>query len=222
MRARLPLRLARTAAFAAVCVTLAALAHRLGGGSGPAPATATAGFAAAFAAGLALAGRERSAGSISAVLVAAQFGLHELFADDTNAYTSLHRLLGSAAGPAASPGPPLGGVSAGAPPALAGQDASLLADGGPVAVHGHGGGLAVGAGMLLAHLTASLLTAWWLARGEAALWALLRRLGRRLTPLRAVAVPAPPSLVPVVRTRAVPAAPALRHSLARRGPPLPA
>ncbi|WP_435875153.1 hypothetical protein, partial [Nonomuraea pusilla] len=175
------------------------------------------------AAGLALAGRERSAGSISAVLVAAQFGLHELFADDTNAYTSLHRLLGGAADPAASLNPPLGGVSAGAPPALGGQDGSLLAGGGGlVAVHGHGGGLAVGAGMLLAHLTASLLTAWWLARGEAALWALLRRLGRRLTPLKAVAVPAPPSLVPVVRTRAVPTAPALRHSLARRGPPLPA
>ncbi|MEV5589485.1 hypothetical protein AB0L05_28325, partial [Nonomuraea pusilla] len=51
MRARLPLRLARTAAFAAVCVTLAALAHRLGGGSGPAPGTATAGFAAAGAGG---------------------------------------------------------------------------------------------------------------------------------------------------------------------------
>src|SRR5690606_34249827 len=50
---------------------------------------------------------------------------------------------------------------------------------GYVAAHLHGEGLAEAFGMLVAHLTATLLTAWWLARGEAALWATLRRLVRR-------------------------------------------
>ncbi|TMR92226.1 MFS transporter [Nonomuraea basaltis] len=177
MRAQLPLRLARTAAFSAVCVTLAALAHMLGGGSGPAPWAAGLGLAAVACLGLALCGRERSATTINAVLVAAQLGLHELFAGDGTAY---------------------------------------------VMVHGHGQGLAVNAGMLLAHLTATLITGLWLARGEAALWSLLRRLGRRLVLLRPVAVPAVRPYAPIVHTRVVPIQPGVRHCLARRGPPLPA
>ncbi|QYC42546.1 hypothetical protein Nocox_24715 [Nonomuraea coxensis DSM 45129] len=181
MRARLPLRLARTAAFSAVCVTLAALAHLLGGGSGPAPWTAGLGLAASAGLGLALTGRERSALAVNVVLVGAQLGLHELFARDAGS-----------------------------------QDVAY------VPVHGHGQGLAVNAGMLTAHLTATLLTGLWLARGEAALWALLRRAGRRLTLLRPVVVPAVRPRPPVAAARAVPLQPVLRHSLARRGPPLPA
>ncbi|MEW9550338.1 MFS transporter [Nonomuraea sp. NPDC050783] len=181
MRARLPLRLARTAAFSAVCVTLAALAHVLGGGSGPAPWAAGLGLAAAAGLGLALCGRERPAPVIVLVLAGAQLGLHELFA---------------------------------------GGDASRVTA--YVPVHGHGQGLAVNAGMLAAHLTATLVTGLWLARGEAALWALLRRAGRRLALLRPAAVPAVRRCPPVVRARAVPLRPALRHCLARRGPPLPA
>ncbi|MGN9839808.1 MFS transporter [Nonomuraea sp. H19] len=179
MRAQLPLRLARTAAFSAVCVTLAALSHVLGGGSAPAPWAAGLGLAAVAGFGLALCGRERSTATINVVLAGAQLGLHELFAvDDTTAYVS---------------------------------------------VHGHGGGLAINAGMLLAHLTATLITGLWLARGEAALWSLLRRLGRRLVLLRPVAVPAVRPSVPVVFTGFVPFRPGiLRHCVARRGPPLPA
>ncbi|MEU6724956.1 MFS transporter [Nonomuraea wenchangensis] len=185
MRARLPLRLARTAAFSAVCVTLAALAHLLGGGSGPAPWAAGLGLAASAGLGFALTGRERSAPVVNVVLVGAQLGLHELFAR-----------AGS-------------------------RDAGSL-DIAYVPVHGHGQGLAVNAGMLAAHLTATLLTGVWLARGEAALWALLRRAGRRLTLLRPVAVPAVRPRPPVAAARAVPLSPVLRHCLARRGPPLPA
>ncbi|GII62241.1 hypothetical protein Skr01_23260 [Sphaerisporangium krabiense] len=102
----------------------------------------------------------------------------------------------------------------------------------PVHGHGmpvaHGQGLGVGVGMLLAHLTAALLTGWWLARGESALWSLLRaagaravrRLGVPLALLRRGTAP-PPRPVPVRDVHAVriPAGRVLRHSLARRGPP---
>jgi hypothetical protein len=183
MRAQLPLRIARTAVFSAVCVTLAALAHVLGGGQGPAPWAAGLGLAAVTGLGLALCGRERSAATINTVLVVVQLGLHELFASDDTAYVTAY-----------------------------------------VAVHGHGAeqGLAVDAGMLIAHLTATLVTGLWLARGEAALWSLLRRVGRRLLLLRPVAAPAVRRCAPIVFTRAVPLQPGFRHCLARRGPPLPA
>jgi hypothetical protein len=179
MQAQLPLRFARTAAFSAACVILAALAHVAGGGSGPEPWAAALGLAATAALGLALCGRERSGATINVVLVAAQLGLHELFAGDATAY---------------------------------------------LVVHAHGEGLVVNAGMLVAHLTATIVTGLWLARGEAALWALLRRLARRLLVvlLRAVAAPAARPVVPIVFTRAVPIQPVFRHCLARRGPPLPA
>ncbi|RSM94874.1 MFS transporter [Nonomuraea sp. WAC 01424] len=178
MRARLPLRLARTAAFSAVCVTLAALAHVVGGGGRPEPLAAALGLVAVSGLGLALSGRERSAATINIVLGAAQFGLHELFA---------------------------------------GGSASSY-----VFEHGHGQGLAVNAGMLLAHLVATLMTGWWLSRGEVALWSLLRRLGLRLMPPLLGVVPAVRPGVPVVHTRVVPLAPGFRHRVARRGPPLPA
>ncbi|MFC4008840.1 MFS transporter [Nonomuraea purpurea] len=181
MRAQLPLRLARTAAFAAVCVALAALAHVMGGGAAPESWAAGLGLAGVSALGLALCGRERSTGTITLVLTGAQLGLHELFAGEGEAY---------------------------------------------VLVHGHSqgeGGLAVNAGMLLTHLTATLITGLWLARGEAALWSLLRRAGRRLVVLLPrVAVPAALRAVPVVFTRTVPPQPGFRHCVARRGPPLPA
>ncbi|MBF8192009.1 MFS transporter [Nonomuraea sp. K274] len=173
------MRLARTAAFSAVCVALAALAHVLGGGGRPEPWAAGLGVAGVSALGLALCGRERSAVTINVALAGAQLGLHELFAGDGAAYVSVH-------------------------------------------AHGQGG-LAVDAGMLLTHLTASLITGLWLARGEAALWSLLRLLGRRLLLLlRPVAVPAVRACAPVVFARVVPLQPGFRHCLARRGPPLPA
>ncbi|GAB2922037.1 MFS transporter [Nonomuraea fastidiosa] len=178
MRAQLPMRLARTAAFAAVCVALAAFAHVLGGGAAPAPWTAALGLAGVSVLGLALCGRERSAGTINLALVGVQIGLHELFAGEGAGYVS---------------------------------------------VHGHAqGGLGVNAGMLVTHLTATIITGLWLARGEAALWSVLRRLGRRLVLLVLPAVPVRPRCAPPVVTRVLPLRPVFRHSVARRGPPLPA
>ncbi|MEU8383463.1 MFS transporter [Streptosporangium sp. NPDC048865] len=93
--------------------------------------------------------------------------------------------------------------------------------------HPHARGLGENLGMLVAHLTATLITGWWLARGESALWALLRSAGRRLgamfpllrSPAAAVAPPRGPVYAPGTP---VPARAVLRHSVSRRGPPLPA
>ncbi|MEV7006773.1 MFS transporter [Streptosporangium sp. NPDC051022] len=182
MRARLPLRLARTAAFSAVCVALAAFGHLAAGGSGPAPWAVTAGGVAVMAVTAALAGRERSTAVISTGLSAMQLFLHELFAFGDPAGISL-------------------------------------------TMHAHGKGLSESLGMLIAHLTATLITGWWLARGEAALWTLLRAAGRRLgAMLRLLPLPAIPSAPRAVPAAAVvaPARGLLRHSVSRRGPPLPA
>ncbi|MFJ2033804.1 MFS transporter [Streptosporangium sp. NPDC087985] len=92
--------------------------------------------------------------------------------------------------------------------------------------HPHGQGLSEGLGMLIAHLTVALVTGWWLARGEAALWALLRSAGRRLGRMLRL-LPAPATPGPRMGAVFPPVAPApargvLRHTVSRRGPPLPA
>ncbi len=184
MYARLPLRLARTAAFAVVCVTLAAVAHWLGNGSGVHPPVVLGGGAVVLSATFALAGRERSPLLICGLLVAAQVFLHELFAVS------------------AMPGPALDHVM-------------------------HGRGLGVGLGMMVAHLTATLMTAWWLARGEAALWTVLRGVGALLDRRLPRLLPPPPGPVAPVRSFAAwprrtgpgRVRPVLRHSIIRRGPP---
>ncbi|MEE4546166.1 hypothetical protein V2S66_29890 [Streptomyces sp. V4-01] len=78
-----------------------------------------------------------------------------------------------------------------------------------------------------AHLTAALTASWWLRRGEAAVWALLRRAAAlvpapaawwRTGPARASG---PPSVRPVRRERAtrIEGHLLLRHLVTRRGPP---
>ncbi|WP_214110711.1 MFS transporter [Acrocarpospora catenulata] len=188
--ADLPFRLVRSAAFATVCVLLAALGHRLAGGDGPTTWGLTVAGLAVFGSAAALAGRERSPALIAGLLLAAQAGLHELF----NHGATVKAVLGI----------------------------GLTASGGH-----HGQGLGITIGMLLAHLTASLVTAWWLARGENALWALLRRVGAAARGLvRLLDATAPLVLAPVVPVRAEqaprPRRGQLRHTLVRRGPPLPA
>ncbi|MBG0817772.1 MFS transporter [Planomonospora sp. ID82291] len=184
MLALLPLRLLRAAVFSAVCVTLAALGHAAAGGTGPQPRALAAGAVAVAVLSASLAGRERSGGTVTAVLIGTQLGLHELFT------------LG-------------GGTVAPSP-----------------AGHLHDRGLGESLGMLLVHLTATLITGWWLARGEAALWTLLRaaahRLGSAFRPLAAaVSFRVPPS-APLPAPPPVPGRGLLRHTVSRRGPPLPA
>nr|WP_157553871.1 MFS transporter [Herbidospora sakaeratensis] len=98
-----------------------------------------------------------------------------------------------------------------------GQTARVLTD----PDHAHGG-LGVSLGMVVAHLTASLITAWWLARGEAALWSVLRRIGAGAW--RVLKAPPVPALPRPARVRAAAVRPGplrpLRHAVVRRGPPL--
>jgi hypothetical protein len=86
--------------------------------------------------------------------------------------------------------------------------------------HAHAG-LMPGIGMLLMHGWAIALTGLWLSRGEAALWALLRRLAVRL--LAVVAAPAVtvhgPDAVPPVERHIVVRPVLLGHEISRRGPP---
>ncbi|MER6175660.1 MFS transporter [Streptosporangium sp. NPDC001681] len=90
--------------------------------------------------------------------------------------------------------------------------------------HAHSG-LVPGLGMVVTHGWAGALAARWLARGEAALWAVLRRLAVRLCRLLRVrcgqtAAPARPWLTsspapPLLRSAL------LRYALSGRAPPLP-
>ncbi|WP_214414132.1 MFS transporter [Sphaerisporangium fuscum] len=90
-------------------------------------------------------------------------------------------------------------------------------------------GVGVSAGMVLAHLTAALLTGWWLARGESAFWAVLhgagayvtRRVAALLALLRRYAAPPPDLPRPRERRDRRPVRHLfLQHAVDRRGPPV--
>ncbi|CAL9449132.1 hypothetical protein SUDANB121_02421 [Nocardiopsis dassonvillei] len=105
-----------------------------------------------------------------------------------------------------------------ADPAPAAFDTAADHSGHGLLVHAFG----LAPGMLLAHLWAALLASALLAYGEAALWFLAALLSRALPPVRARALPLPPS--PAVAVPAVAAAPAAPGLSAHppRGPPAPA
>ncbi|MFG1825984.1 MFS transporter [Microbispora bryophytorum] len=192
MRATLSFRLARSAAFSAVCVLLAVGAHRFAGGGGPTPAALLTGVLTVTAGAAVAAGRERSPQAIVGLLAGAQVFLHFLL-DATGSAAASHPTW-------------------------------------------HGG-LSTQTGMLTAHLTAATLTALWLARGEEALWSVLRAISTGVVRcLRAVAalVRALPALHgsdlasigrsgrrPVPNSERIPrTAGVLRHAVVRRGPPV--
>lgn len=95
---------------------------------------------------------------------------------------------------------------------------------------GHGGGMVPSGGggtMTLAHVAAAVVSAWWLRRGERAVWSLARRAAAAVTrPVRALlsVPPAPFTARHVHNGSAAPARPRpalLRHVVVRRGPPSP-
>ncbi|MFJ9523428.1 hypothetical protein ACIRPK_34975 [Kitasatospora sp. NPDC101801] len=234
------LRLARAVPFALVCTLIAAAGHALvGDGEVGTPALVT-GFAAVCALAVLLGGRERSMAAIAGALSAGQLGLHLLFHFLCGpAMPGMHhgggltlpqvasRLVCDESGTATLVDNPGGVVSA------AGLDpAAYPATAGPEAA----GWLGLTGPMLLGHLAAAVLAGWWLRRGEAALWRLLRLTAEVAqefaAPLRtAFALLLTLLLGPATTGRPRPGAPragdwrlpgaaALRHSLLRRGPPV--
>lgn len=72
-------RIVRAAVFAAVCVGVSAVGHALSGNEPVTPAALATGFGLALTIGGALAGRERSLGTILTAMLAGEAGLHLLF-----------------------------------------------------------------------------------------------------------------------------------------------
>ncbi|KUN03336.1 hypothetical protein AQI95_22735 [Streptomyces yokosukanensis] len=190
----------RAAVFAAVCVLLAAAGHGLAMGDMPPLWADAAGFLAVLALGWVLGERERSLSGIGTAMLLTQAGLHLGF-------DAAHRGTGRTAVPhmAAMPGH-----------AMAAMHIHTAAP-----AHPHNTVHATAA-----HLLAALVASWWLRRGEAALWSLLRRAATLLPGLTAwwrdTPLPAPAGRGP--RVPAAPEAPRptlLRHTVSRRGPPAP-
>jgi hypothetical protein len=92
--------------------------------------------------------------------------------------------------------------------------------------HGHAmSPSSAGTTMTLAHVVAAAVSAWWLRRGERAVWRLARRIAAAVVrPARAL-LAAPPPACATPSFRGVPGVAAaphptfLRHAVTRRGPP---
>ncbi|CAL9404803.1 hypothetical protein SUDANB145_01538 [Streptomyces sp. enrichment culture] len=198
-------RAGRAAVFAAVCVVLAALGHVLMSGAAV-PWWAMAGGAVGTGgAAWRLAGRERGPVAVVAFTAAAQAALHGCFTLTQGA---------------AVPGMP-------ATHAMPAMHAMSSMGAGHAHVMEHGGTAAgtSSAGMLAAHLLAALLSGLWLARGERAVFRVLRAVAGWLrAPLHPLPrVPAPPQR-PRVRARRggsgrAPRRLPLTYAITSRGPP---
>ncbi|EMY32229.1 hypothetical protein D477_021238 [Arthrobacter crystallopoietes BAB-32] len=185
-----PLRLLRAGSFAAAILCLSAAAHVAGGGTLPAPAVVIALGTLTLLPVMILAGRKLGAKTTAAVLGASQLLLHQAF---TVLSTTA---LCTEAGHHAYAG--------------SGSLECLAATAHTAGEHG--------AGMVAAHVLATVLTGLLLVRGEDALWALAAWL-RPLTRLPAAVV------LPVRRSQAPAATPRELRTLCQlaleplRGPP---
>lgn len=203
-----PLRAARASVFALACLGISAAGHAWMSGR-PVPATAMApGFVLAFALGFTAARRRRGLVPISALMLAGELALHLLF--------TAAQHTGTGAG-AAMPGmADMPGMT------MPGTPTASSANGVPMAaMAGHGT-----LGMVAVHAAAGLAGAWWIHRGELALFAILR-----IAADEAAALFLPPARPPVPSPAASrqPCVPRvcpvcaypepLAHVLVRRGPP---
>jgi hypothetical protein len=79
--------------------------------------------------------------------------------------------------------------------------------------------------MTVVHVGAAVVSAWWLRRGERAVWGLAKRVAaavvRRFLPPAPPPVPASPSVLAAVTGAAELRNAFLRHVVVRRGPPAP-
>lgn len=224
--AQSPIRVLRAALFAAVCVSLAAVGHVIMSAHELAPSALSLAFAGTGGLAWLAGGRRRGAVAIGGGLLAVQAALHLIFssvrphdgthhAGPADGTVGEHALTDAAAPDAASSAAHLTG-SVMAHPMAMDMEQPLTATAGHTPL-----------GMLAAHLLAALVCGLWLARGEAALFALARTVGTlAFTPLRL--------LLAVVRVR-VPELPqpfrprrphtrrlrgvVLAQALSRRGPP---
>ncbi|MFE5794508.1 hypothetical protein ACFQ8C_18280 [Streptomyces sp. NPDC056503] len=250
-RPRSPLRALRAALFAVVCVVLAAVGHSSMSDHPLAPRTLLAAFAATAAVAWCAAGRRRGPVACATGTLTAQGALHLVFsltgAHPGGAPGTASPAGRSAGAPQAAhaghpghadPSAHLGHASHGGTVTdTAAPDGLLLPDGlvapdGLVTPDGLADLLAPavagGGGMLAVHLLAALVCGVWLARGEAAFFALAEGTFRPLR--RLFAVPSGPVAVPSDPRRPVrrprrdarrPRAVVLAHVLSRRGPPRP-
>lgn len=205
---------ARAAVFAAVCTLLAVAAHRVMSATGIPLAAEVFGAVAVFcfariAAGLG----ERGLATIALLVGGSQVGLHLVF----------HAVQASAV-PVPMPG-------------VASATASMPGMGGMSGMAGVGTGMAAGpallgtaTGMTIAHVLAAAVAAWWLRRGEVALfgavertrvvvgasWRMLAGWVAGTRPLRTAPRPAPTASIDVRRPAVVRV---LLFAVIRRGPP---
>ncbi|MDA2803527.1 hypothetical protein [Nocardiopsis suaedae] len=193
-----PLRAARAAVFTAVCVGISGAGHAVTSGHGIPAGGLLAAALPVF--GLAYAGtaRERGFGTVAAWLGWIQLALHTLFA------------LAQAPGGHHGAAPTANGLPAGSADLAAGAGSAVLTGGVP---------------MLMAHVAATAVAAWWIRRGEAAAFALARYARALFDRAIPQVVPDPPILpvravrVPDTAARALYPAPLL-YSVRRRGPPV--
>lgn len=208
------LREARALVFAAVCVLVGAVGHdAFSVAAIPVWALLVGGLAVFLVAQL-FTRRERGLPVILLLMGAVQFGLHHLF--------GFAQKLAAEAAPMAMAAP-RGSWWCGHDEPSGVTQAMLNVAGMPPTQH------TMTAGMYAAHVAAALVAAWWLRRGEAAVWALGRALALAVIAPLVVLVAAvvggwaPPCRVAVVvgagSDRLGPGR-LLRFELARRGPPV--
>jgi len=175
-------RLVRTAAFVAASLALAIVAHVVGGGEAPPTSVALAAGAVLSVCGLAVTGRERGLGFITAAVVSTQLLAHVAFAlapllvgagsgqDQTAIWARIlfchHGPSPITAGDVAAARATSGLSHAALPAGYAQPHVNLLS-----AVTSSWWLVA----MLAAHLAAATVMAWWLRRGERRAWQLVRR-----------------------------------------------
>ncbi|MPY34021.1 hypothetical protein FNH09_23070 [Streptomyces adustus] len=212
MSASPAIRSLRAAVFAAVCVLLAVAGHGLAAGGTPPLWADGAGFLVVFAAGWLLGGRERTLPGITAAMLAVQAGLHTVFSRTIITAEPVMRMTRTHMGQMH-----MGSMHM-SPTQMGHMRMAQMH--GLTAPHPH----AMTPHAVLAHVLAALVASWWLRRGEAALWSLLRRAVALLPGLAAWwGGPSAPFLRPAadcVPADAVPPlALLLRHAVSRRGPP---
>jgi hypothetical protein len=234
------LRVIRAVPFATVCLVVSAFGHRLAGGGDVPLTTLALGFLAVLGVATLSAGRERSLPGIAAGLLLGQLGLHLMF-HQTGMSDSAMASMNSAGAMAGTPGhlglspldqlaarllcgPLPAGMSSADIVRFAGLDPNGYSAAAP---HSAASWQGITLVMAAGHLLAALVAAWWLRRGEAACWRLLRLalapLAGALTLLLGL-VPANGAQRPVRRWAAdawrLPTAATLEHLLSRRGPPV--